>query len=80
MLTGEDMSLIDLVFTRSAFKVTKFTFVKKVEQLPLHILRTIAYRPFILHMLIGPSKGMTSIHFVLTRSKAKVTVVIFLNM
>jgi len=43
----------------------------------LIILRTVYHRGFIFHILIGLGEGLTSIHFVLFRSKVKVTKVIF---
>jgi len=58
---GEDMTPIDLGFTRLKVKVTRFLFVK--QWFPLIILRNIYHRAIIFHILIGLCDAITPYGF-----------------
>ena len=72
----KDMTFIDFVFTKSKVKVTRFTFVKKVKIFLPNILETIAIKPLCCTCLFA--LDLTTIYFVLTRSKVNDPVCTFL--
>ena len=64
IVLGEDMTCIDVVFTRTKVNVTS-VFVK--QWFLLIILRTFNHRAIIFHMLIGLGEVMSPFDFAFTR-------------
>ena len=62
---------IDFGFRWSKVKFTRVIFCKKRFQ--FIILKTISFRAFIFHIIIGLYEDMIPVGFVFTRSKVKVT-------